>query len=64
MGGWSADHAERPVLARGVVVTSDYVGTAALGCPVEHRSTDFIVSKNKRSVASPDSRGRLSPRGS
>ena len=39
-----------------------YVGTAALGCPVEHRSIISTQSLNR--VHGPeDSRGRLSPHG-
>src|ERR1700720_4846246 len=40
------------------------VGTAALGCSVERSSTRFLLSTNPPSFAWPDSRGRLSPRGS
>ncbi|HEV3512789.1 MAG TPA: carboxypeptidase regulatory-like domain-containing protein [Candidatus Sulfotelmatobacter sp.] len=37
------------------------VGTAALGCPVEHNSTAFAVSKQLPGCPRPYSRGRLSP---
>ena len=37
-----------------------YVGTAALGCPVERSSTQFEANKNAPGFARMDSRGRLS----
>ena len=39
-----------------------YVGTAALGCPVERNSTTLSPHKQLPGFARPDSRGRLSPR--
>ncbi len=38
-----------------------YVGTAALGCPVERDSTTLSPHKQQPGFARPDSRGRLSP---
>jgi hypothetical protein len=32
----------------GRVVTTNHVGTAALGCPAEHRSADFGIDKTIR----------------
>ncbi len=45
------------------IVSRFYVGTAALGCPVERSSTGFSPSKQLPGFARLDSRGRLSPHG-
>ena len=37
--------------------TTDHVGTAALGCPVERSSTAFCLVEKSRSFAPQDSRG-------
>ena len=50
-------------LTIGSTCATSYVGTAALGCPVERRSTGFCRHK-EQSFAPPESRGRQSPRGS